>query len=745
MRKLMWLTVGFAAACVAGAYLQYGLCIVAAIACALALCCILRFARPFLPKAICILIGCALGVSWFLCLDYAYLDPIRRMDGQATILDISVTEYSRQTDVGISVEGKTQIKGKTYKLIVYVNEDVELAPGDRIQGGFRLCYTGVGSKETSYHQGSGIFLLAFPKGSNEIIKADHVPVKYFAAWLHRRVSDIINVVFPGDTRYFANAVLLGNTSEMPFSAKWALKTSGIYHISAVSGMHISVLVVLIYILCGKHRLLSAIVGIPVLLVFAAVVGFSPSVVRACVMHILMMIALAADVEFDPPTALAAGVLILLAVNPLCITSVGFQLSVGCMIGVLFFTERIHGFLLSQTKLGPAKGKTLKAKATRFFVASVSMTLGATLLTIPLSAAYFGTVSIAGVLANLLLLWLVSFVFYGIIVTCVLGAIWTPLGMICGWMVSWPVRLILGVSKMISKIPLSSVFTCGVYIIAWLVFVYILITVFAKSKKKQPIVLTCCILVGLLGAVACSWLELRCDHFRITAVDVGQGQCLVLQYEDKFYMVDCGGDSDDIASNAAAQLLMSQGIFRLDGLIVTHYDADHAGGVMQLLNVIPADKLYLPIQEEESDIQDALSNQYSDRITWVNKDIVLEEVNITIFASSNPYDSNESSLCILFQPENCDILITGDRSEEGELSLLEHTDLPDLEILIAGHHGSATSTSWALLNATRPEVVIISVGEDNRYGHPKQETLERLQSFGCGIYRTDLEGTIIFRG
>jgi competence protein ComEC len=119
--------------------------------------------------------------------------------------------------------------------------------------------------------------------------------------------------------------------------------------------------------------------------------------------------------------------------------------------------------------------------------------------------------------------------------------------------------------------------------------------------------------------------------------------------------------------------------------------------------------------------------------------------ITVFAGEESTDDNEQSLCILFQPENCDILITGDRSEEGELALLEHTDLPDLEILGAGHHGSATSTSWELLNATRPEVVIISVGKDNRYGHPKQETLERLQSFGCGIYRTDLEGTIIFRG
>ena len=178
---------------------------------------------------------------------------------------------------------------------------------------------------------------------------------------------------------------------------------------------------------------------------------------------------------------------------------------------------------------------------------------------------------------------------------------------------------------------------------------------------------------------------------------------------------------------------------------SHYDADHAGGAEQLLSVIPADTLYLPIQEEESNIRDALAKKYEKKIHWVDADLHLDDANITIFASSDTQDSNESSLCILFQPENCDILITGDRSEEGELALMEHTTLPDLEILVAGHHGSRTSTSWELLDATRPEIVIISVGEDNSYGHPAWETLERLSLFGCGVYRTDTEGTIIFRG
>ena len=98
-----------------------------------------------------------------------------------------------------------------------------------------------------------------------------------------------------------------------------------------------------------------------------------------------------------------------------------------------------------------------------------------------------------------------------------------------------------------------------------------------------------------------------------------------------------------------------------------------------------------------------------------------------------------------QTEKCDILITGDRSAKGERELIEHMTLPELEVLIVGHHGSKSSTCRELLIKTSPEIAIISVGEDNSYGHPADEVLQRLKQYGCIIYRTDLDGTIIYRG
>lgn len=746
MRKLMWFTIGFTAACFVGAYLASGIwLLLLGVFCLAAFIMLLCIQRQYGKKTACALLGFLVGLVWLWCFDWLYLLPIRQMDGQGMLLDIEVTDYSIATDYGITAEGKTTLDGKQYSIQFYINEDRALAPGDRVEGGFRIRYTGSGKEKPTYHQGKGIFLLCYPETEYTVTQMTATPLRHFAAKLRYNILDLLDRVFSKDTRAFAKALLLGQTNELSFETVWSLKTSGIYHVVAVSGMHVSILFALVYLLCGRHRILTAIVGLPVLLLFAAVAGFSPSIVRACIMQGLMILALLANKEYDPPTALAAAVLLILAINPLSITSVSLQLSVGCMVGIFLFSQRIHDYFLADSRLGPAKGKGLRARLIRWAVGSVSVTLGAISLTTPLCAIYFGSVSLVGILANLLILWVISLVFYGIIASCILGALCLPLGSGIGWILSWPIRGILWVTDAIASIPVAAVYTASVYIVVWLVLCYLLLVAFLKSQNKHPMVLTCCMLVSLTVAVACSWLEPKLDNYRVTAVDVGQGQCLLLQNGEKHYLVDCGGDGGDEAATRAAQLLLSQGIFRLDGVIVTHYDADHVGGVRQLLSIIPADTLYLPAQTGENALLDDLFSGYSHKIRWVTEDLHLESVNITVFSAIEAEDSNESSLCILFQPEKCDILITGDRSEDGERALMSHTVLPDLEILVAGHHGSKYSTSWELLKATRPEVVLISVGADNRYGHPSVDVLERIELIGSSVFRTDLQGTIILRG
>jgi competence protein ComEC len=157
-------------------------------------------------------------------------------------------------------------------------------------------------------------------------------------------------------------------------------------------------------------------------------------------------------------------------------------------------------------------------------------------------------------------------------------------------------------------------------------------------------------------------------------------------------------------------------------------------------------LYLPNCADADGTLDAIVDgeipvQTIENIT----EITFADTCITLIPSKQKLSDNESGLCVLFQRENCDILITGDRSSAGEMDLLRTIELPELDVLVVGHHGSKSSTSEALLTKTSPEIAIISVGADNFYGHPSQDTLQRLEDAGCRIYRTDLHGTITFRG
>ena len=747
MRKLMWFSIGFAAACVAGAYLLSGMWLLV-----LVLVCVAAVSTLFAVKgnkiAVVLLLGCAAGLFRFWIYDITYLNIARNNDGKTVYAEVEITDYSYETDYGVAADGRIELEGNTYKIRVYLSGFNPLSPGDLVQGDIRLRYTSDGGKsDTTYHQGKGIFLLGYVRENGAVIIAETVPNQYFPAMLRRNIISHLDVLFPEDTLAFARALLLGDSTKLTYETDTAFKVSGIRHVIAVSGLHVAILFSLVFTLAGKRRVMTAVLGIPALILFAAVAGFTPSVVRACIMQGLMILALLVNREYDSPTALGFAVLAILTANPTTVTSVSFQLSVGCMVGIFLFSGKIHNYLLQDKRFGKAKGNSLKERILRWGATSVSVSLSAMVVTTPLSACYFGMVSIVGTLTNILTLWIISFIFYGIIGACVAGLIWLPLGKVIAVCISTPIRYVVGVAKFLSSFDFSAVYTCSIYVVIWLVFSYALLTLFLLCRKKQPRVFACCIIFGLIISGWASWLEPRLDDYRVTVLDVGQGQSILIQHQGKNYLIDCGGDNANSAADTAAQTLLSQGITYLDGLIVTHYDKDHAGGVIPLLTRMPADVLYLPAATDGGEIYDLLWHSYKDRIYQVTENTVLDRdaMKISMFPASGEQSGNESSMCILFQIENCDILITGDRNSTGERLLMEQTELPQLELLVVGHHGSNTSSSFGFLEKTRPKTAVISVAADNSYGHPSAEVLERLKFFQCRVHRTDLEGTIIFRG
>jgi len=562
----------------------------------------------------------------------------------------------------------------------------------------------------------------------------------FPARLRHRLLQTLDTCFPQDAAAFAKALLLGDRSGIDYETNTAFKLSGISHVIAVSGLHVTILFTLLNILCFKRRCLVALLGIPSLVLFAAAAGFSPSITRACIMQCLMIVAMVLNREYDGPTELAFSCLMMLLVNPLVITSVSFQLSVGCMSGIFLFSRPINAYLTDRFI-----GKNTRfLKLKRWVVGSVSVTLSAMTVTTPLVAFYFGAVSLIGVLTNLLTLWIISFIFYGIIAACICSSFWFVGACVIAEIIAWPIRYVLTVAKALAALPLSSVYMASDYIVIWLVFCYVLLAAFLMGRAKRPAELFCCMVISLCLALGASWLEPLTDNCRMTVLDVGQGQCILLQSEAKTFLVDCGGSDSEETADAAAEYLLSQGISRLDGVILTHFDLDHSGGMQYLLPRIPADVLIVPHDIDENGILKRLA-PFVQQTVEVKKDILLTygAANITIFGPAVPNSGNESSLAILFRHENYDILILGDRSAFGERVLLKTAKIPEVDILVAGHHGSRNSTCPELLAAVKPNTVVISVGE-NHYGHPSQQVLDRLKEINCKVYRTDLHGNIIFR-
>ncbi len=741
MRKLMWFTTGFAGVCglcVYGWMTEHLLPVAGGCCVAFLLLFLLGRRYPVLRPASALLLGCAAGFCWFQIYNLVYLDTANSMDGQTCEATIQCTDYSYQTDYGTAVEGILKLNGKYYRVKSYVSGNVEMEPGDLLSAAFRFRITTPGGREEpTSHQGKGIFLLAYQQGDGQLGKLVEKPIWCSAAVFRENVKEQITELFPEDTAGFAAALLLGDRTGIDYETNTSFQVSGISHIIAVSGLHVSILFSMVYVLCLKRRWLVSLVGIPVLIFFAAVTGFSASVTRACIMMILILLAMLFDREYDGPTELSFAVLVMLVANPMVVTSVSFQLSVGCMIGIFLFQRRIYDWMMERI------GKRFQ-RVTKWFSGSVSMTISATITTMPLSAYYFGTISLVGVVSNLLILWIVSLVFYGIMLVCMTG--WLGLGAagVLVSVVSWGIRYVLTVSKVLSSFPLAAVYTRSVYMVGWLVFCYVLLGVFLIFRKKSPGVLISCGILGLVLCVGLSWLEPVLDECRMTVLNVGQGQCIILQSQRKTYLVDCGGSDEEETADLAAETLMSMGIFRLDGVILTHYDRDHSGGLPYLLSRIPADALFLPETGEEQTLLTALTIT-DHNIIWVDEDVLLTygDSSLHIFSSVLEDSGNESSLAVLFQAGNCDILITGDRGSFGERMLLRTTQLPQLEILVVGHHGSQYATCEELLEATRPKLAVISVGE-NHYGHPAQEVLESLAAWGCQIYRTDRDGTITFR-
>lgn len=681
--------------------------------------------------------GLALGLLWSGGYEYVRIAPLLAQCGTGREITAEICEVPEATEWGCAVISRTE----GGKIRLYLDADAaDLALGDRVTVTADVDSVLYSAQWNAlYYQSRDISLVGRQSGGLSVEKAQRLPLRCWPQYAAAAAGEKLRAIFPEDTGGFVTALLLGDKEGLSYRQKNNMSLSGVSHVVAVSGLHLSILMTALGLFLRRRRLV-AIIALPVLWIFAAMVGFTPSVTRAAVMQSFLLLAPILKREYDTPTALGSALLFLLLENPWAIANVSLQLSFGAVAGIVFCTGPSHHWLMGH--LAP-EGRKLWRPLRRLAAscsAGVATTLGALVFTTPLTALYFGQVSLISVLSNLLLLPLISLCFVLILVALLLGFVYTPLGTLLGGVIAWPLRLFLWAVERLADLPNAAVYTESFYAVLWLLLSYVLLGIFLLGKGRRLL----CLLTGLVISLAGMLLFSSLQHgsLKATVLDVGQGQCILLRSGGMTAVVDCGGDQGDPDGEKAARTLLSEGVDAVDVLVLTHYDVDHTCGLEQLLSRVTVETILAPdLDEENREAVLALAARHGVPVELVTADLDVSFSGGTfrVMAPVDPENENVG-LCALLSVQEYDILITGDMDAAGERALLRTHVLPDIELLVAGHHGSKYATSEALLAAAAPEAVVISVG-DNSFGHPTQEVLDRVAAIGAALWRTDLDGDI----
>ena len=699
-------------------------------------------------------VGLAVGLLWTGCYGLLFRTPAHALANEAyQSLHFVVLSFPRDTDWGASLTAQLSDAGAfNPKVQLYAGEDARtLRPGDVVTAQVRLSRSDMRYGTTSdYYETLGIYLLGNVKGDVTLeSRPERIPLRYWFQWTAKLLKESISAVFPSDVSGYLTALITGDKSFLPTGVYAAFRRSGIAHVVAVSGLHISFWASLIAILLGKRNRLSAVVTIILIFFFAVATGGSPSALRASIMTSAILIAHLVGRENDRPTTLAAVLGGLLFACPYAAASVSLQLSFAAVAGIFLISGPLASKWLQAIPKWPSLPGRLAHKVLVFLAATLATTLGALLFTTPLVAIHFGSVCLVGPFTNLLTLWAVSDTFLGGLLAALVGLVSAPVGSVLGWIVAWPARWVICVAKGVSRLPFASVALLSGYLVTWFVFAYAILVLWLICRRTiRPVlppvllVFTLCVALGLHAYPAVS------SALTVVVLDVGQGASTLLYSRGHAVLIDCGGSGLDDAGDVAADYLQSLGSSHLDALILTHYHADHANGVPELLARMDVDRLILPDVTPEEPLRQAildLAEGYGcdvELIYYEDTHYTFGTAQLNVYTPLGDGGANEAGLSVLCSSGDFDVLLTGDMNSIVEQRLVKYKGLPDIELLVVGHHGSKNSTSEELLLATQPEVAAISVGY-NTYGHPTDEVLERLGAAGCEIYRTDWMGNIAF--
>ncbi len=560
----------------------------------------------------------------------------------------------------------------------------------------------------------------------------------------------INENFPPTSSGFVTALLLGDQTYIDEVVLTNYQRLGIVHLLAISGLHVSFLTGMLFfvgIRLGVTRERMMVILLIFLPVYAILSGAAPSVLRACCMAMLFITLLLWKKRMSAIMTIGIVYLVFLFIQPNMLSNIGFQLSFAVTFAIMM------SLLIFQK---------YTQKTLQLLIISVVCQLAA----LPILLYHFYEVSVLGILLNVLYVPLYSSVLLPFSILALLThLVLPPIGNILIIGLDKTFQLCNGLATIFSSLPLASIsFGKPMDIILFILIVVIigLMIKWESTTLRESKMWLYTLLFTLLFQYHIQKFN---PYGEIIFIDVGQGDAILIKLplNQGNYLIDTGGNVIfpteewkkrrkvfNTGEDVIIPLLKSKGIHHIDKLIFTHADADHTGSAAEIIQNFKVKEVVIGKESEEfyrekESIQSALSKKIPiSKVTKGNRWNVGDAAFYILHPYQKSEDANESSIIIFAEIGGLTWLFTGDANESVEREVIKSFPKLRVDILKAGHHGSKTSTSQFFLEQIQPKIAVISVGKDNRYGHPHQQVLEAMEKYGTSVLRTDLKGAVSYK-
>ena len=549
-----------------------------------------------------------------------------------------------------------------------------------------------------------------------IMKLDRLWILNKGNIFYKAKRSIISRINKIDNPYL-NTFILGDNSKLEDNILSSYQVNGISHLFAVSGMHIGLIVLVLEFILHKLKIKNKFIIIIFILFYIFLTNYSKSIIRAGLLYILLLLNKKYKFRLSTLKILILLLCISLIINPYNLYNISFIFTYLVTIALIFNRNLIN-------------------RCSNYFKKILVTSFIAFIVTIPVMINNYFSINILGIVLNIIFVPLVSLIIFPLsIVVFIIPSFNSVLNIF--------IYLLERLSIILSNIKLFQITLCHVNALIFILYyIVIIIVLYTLNKGKYSYIMLLIILI----IIHYNYRLIDSNYYYIM-LDVKQGDSslLVLPNNKCNIMIDTGGMyNNDLTSNVLIPSLKSRGIKKLDYIIITHGDNDHLGEVINLVNNYKVDNVVFNIGDINSIESSIISVLEKKNIKYyIGFDNLKINNNTLYFLNTKEYDNeNDNSNILYFKLDSYKFLLMGDASSIREKDIIDDYDIGDIDILKVGHHGSRTSSSKYFIDNIKPKYSLISVGRNNRYGHPNKETLYNLKD--SKVYRTDEDGSIEFK-